>query len=81
MTLHGGEPLRLEPSGDLGARNAGLLVIAARDGQPEHVRWSDVARIDLDRPPASYPPAALDRAADRAAQADGELAESSTDAR
>lgn len=55
VLLHGGEELRLEPSGDLGAGNAGLLIFADGREQPEHVPWEDVERIDLDRPPAMYP--------------------------
>ena len=47
-TLHGGEELRLELAGDLGARNAGLLVFAADRPAPELVPWADVARVDLD---------------------------------
>jgi hypothetical protein len=57
VTLHGGEELRLELAGDLGARNAGLLVFAAGRAAPEYVSWADVARIDLDRPKAVFPPA------------------------
>jgi len=56
VSLHGGEELRLELAGDLGARNAGLLVFAAGRTAPEYVSWADVARIDLDRPKAVFPP-------------------------
>lgn len=56
VVLHGGEELRLEAAGDLGERNAGLLVFAAAGEPPEYVAWGDVARIDLDRPGAMFPP-------------------------
>ncbi len=56
VTLHGGEELRLEPAGDLGERNAGLLVFVDGRERPDYVPWSEVARVDLDRPPAMYPP-------------------------
>ncbi|MHB1046461.1 MAG: hypothetical protein ACYC4P_10645 [Thermoanaerobaculia bacterium] len=56
VALHTGEELRLELAGDLGARNAGLLVFAAGRAAPEYVSWADVARIDLDRPKAVFPP-------------------------
>ena len=57
VTLQSGEELALEPSGDLGEQNAGMLIFG--DGgqqQPEYVPWPDVTRIDFDRPPAMYPP-------------------------
>lgn len=50
VTLHGGEELRLEPRGDLGERNGGLLVFDGGSTPPEYVPWADVERIDLDRP-------------------------------
>jgi hypothetical protein len=65
VTLHGGEELRLELAGDLGARNLGLLVFAGPDPggeggeggeRAEHVPWTEVERIDFERPPAMYPP-------------------------
>ena len=55
VTLHGGEELRLEPVGDLGERNAGLLIFVDGRQHPEYVSWSDVERIELDRPAAMYP--------------------------
>lgn len=58
VTLHGGEELRLEAESDLGERNAGLLVFVAGRERPEYLRWDEVGRIDLDRPPATYPPLA-----------------------
>ncbi len=56
LTLHSGETLSLECAGDLGADNLGLLVFAADGDEPGFVPWTDVERIDLDRPPAMYPP-------------------------
>lgn len=55
VTLHSGEQLRLESSGDLGPGNAGILVFLDGRQRPEYVAWSGVARIDLDRPAAMYP--------------------------
>jgi hypothetical protein len=56
VVLHSGEELRLEPTGDLGDGNAGMLVFVDDRERPEYVPWSDVERIDFDRPPAMYPP-------------------------
>lgn len=56
VTLHNGEELELEPSGDLGGRNAGLLVFADGAQRPEYVPWNDVEQVDFNRPPAMYPP-------------------------
>lgn len=56
VTLHSGEALRLLRRGDLGDGNAGLLVFSSGSDRPEYVPWGDVARIDLDRPKAFYPP-------------------------
>jgi hypothetical protein len=56
VTLHDGEELRLERTGDLGERNAGLLVVVEGRQPPEYVPWTDVEQIDLDRAPAMYPP-------------------------
>jgi len=56
VTLHGGEVLELERSGDLGQGNAGLLVFPQGRPPAEYVPWSDVEKIELDRPPAMYPP-------------------------
>lgn len=54
LTLHSGEQLPLERSGDLGDQNAGLLVFSAAEADPEYVRWSEVARVDFEAP--SVPP-------------------------
>jgi hypothetical protein len=56
VTLHSGEQLQLNLSGDLGSNNAGMLIFTSDAKQPEYVRWSNVAQIQLDRPPAMYPP-------------------------
>lgn len=56
VTLHNGEELRLERAGDLSEANAGLLIFVAGSERPDHVPWTDVERVDLDRPPATYPP-------------------------
>jgi len=58
VTLHSGEELQLGLEGDLGGRNGGLLVFAGGSARAEYVPWKDVARVDLDRPPAMYPPLA-----------------------
>jgi hypothetical protein len=60
VTLRNGEELQLERAGDLGASNAGILIFAAA-GRPEYVSWSDVQRLEFDRPPAMYPPLAPPR--------------------
>ncbi len=56
VTLQSGEELRLERAGDLGPKNAGLLIFADGLQHAEYVPWSDVGQVDLDRPPAMYPP-------------------------
>jgi hypothetical protein len=56
VTLHGGEVLQLEPTGDLGAGNAGTLIFIDGGETPEYVPWADVERVDFDRPPETYPP-------------------------
>lgn len=58
VTLHDGEELELEPTGDLGEGNAGLLVFVDGRERPEYVPWAEVGRVDLDRPQAFYPPIA-----------------------
>jgi hypothetical protein len=58
VTLHGGEELKLDRKGDLGERNAGMLVFAEGLERPEFVPWADVARVELERPQAFYPPPA-----------------------
>jgi len=56
VTLHGGEELALEPAGDLGPRNAGLLIFPDGGDPPAYLPWPDVARIDLTPPPAPASP-------------------------
>jgi len=56
VTLHSGEELQLDSAGDLGEGNAGMLIFVDGRPRPEYVPWTDVARIDLDRAPAMYPP-------------------------
>jgi hypothetical protein len=56
VTLHDGEELRLEGSGDLGEGIAGMLIFFDGGRRPEYVPWADVERVDLDRPQAMYPP-------------------------
>jgi hypothetical protein len=50
VTLHSGEVLQLERAGDLGAGNAGVLVFVEGRERPEYVRWTEIARIDFERP-------------------------------
>ncbi len=57
VTLQSGEELHLERSGDLGDGNAGMLVFVEGREHPEYVPWTDVERVDFDRPPAMDPPA------------------------
>jgi hypothetical protein len=56
VTLHSGEELQLERTGDLGEGNAGMLIFVDGRERPEYVPWSDVKQVDFDRPPAMYPP-------------------------
>jgi hypothetical protein len=55
VTLHGGEMLRLERTGDVGERNAGMLIFVEENQRPEYVPWTEIARIDFDRPPSMFP--------------------------
>ena len=56
VTLHNGEELRLERTGDLREGNAGMLIFVDGRQRPEYVPWSEVGQVDFDRPPAMYPP-------------------------
>jgi hypothetical protein len=56
VTLDSGEQLQLECTGDLGDGNAGILIFADGRERPEYVRWTEVAQVEFDRPPAMYPP-------------------------
>jgi len=48
VTLHSGEVLQLERTGDLGKRNAGMLVFVDGGQRPEYVPWADIEQVDLD---------------------------------
>jgi len=56
VTLHHGEELQLERRGDLGERNAGMLIFVDIRERAEYVPWTDVEQVDFIRPPAMYPP-------------------------
>lgn len=56
VTLHDGEELQLERRGDLGDDHAGMLIFADAHEGAEYVPWSDVELVELERPPATYPP-------------------------
>ena len=56
VTLHSGENLQLESSGDLDDGNGGMLIFTGSRERPEYVPWNDIERVDLDRPPAMFPP-------------------------
>jgi len=55
VTLHSGEELQLERTGDLGKGNAGMLIFVDGGPRPEYVPWTDVEQVDFDRPPTMYP--------------------------
>jgi hypothetical protein len=55
VTLHSGEVLQLERAGDLGPRNAGMLVFVEGGQKPEYVPIAEVLRVDLNRPRTMYP--------------------------
>ena len=52
VILRSGSELQLERSGDLGARNSGMLVFVEGRQQPEYVPWADVRQVDFDAAPA-----------------------------
>jgi hypothetical protein len=52
VTLRDAEELHFERRGDLGERNAGLLIFVDGHERPEYVPWADVERVDLDHPPS-----------------------------
>jgi hypothetical protein len=56
VTLHDGAELQLERAGDVGERNAGMLIFSDGRERPEYVQWADIERVDFRRPPAMYPP-------------------------
>ncbi len=47
VTLQSGEELMLESEGDLGDRNAGILIFVEGVERPEYVLWGDVAQVEL----------------------------------
>lgn len=55
IRLRSGTVLMLEPSGDLGPANGGVLVFSPGSDRAAYVPWNEVARIILDAPPAMYP--------------------------
>ena len=59
VTLHSGEELLLERTGDLGEGNAGMLIFFDGLMRPQYVPWTDVRQVDFDRPPEMYPPSGL----------------------
>ncbi len=56
VTLHNGEELQLERTGDLGEGNAGMLVFVDGSERPDYVLWTDIEQVDFDRPPSMYAP-------------------------
>jgi len=56
VILHGGEELQLARQGDLGDRNAGMLVFVDDRTHPEYLHWAEIKKIDFDRPKTMYPP-------------------------
>lgn len=58
VRLHSGETLEVECAGDLAEGNAGMLVFAGGGDGAEYVPWTEIERIDLDRPSATFPPSA-----------------------
>lgn len=56
VTLHSGEELILERTGDLGEGNAGILVFVEGGQGPEYIAWAEVGEIRFDRVGAVYPP-------------------------
>ena len=50
VTLSNGEQLQLDRRGDLGEGNGGLLIFVNGSQRPEYVPWSDVERVDFQRP-------------------------------
>ena len=52
VTLRDGAELQFERTGDLGDRNAGMLIFVDGGRRPEYVPWADVEQIDLHHPPS-----------------------------
>jgi hypothetical protein len=55
VTLLTGEALQLDPAGDLGKGNGGMLIYIDGRERPEYVPWSDIERVDFHRPTAMKP--------------------------
>ena len=53
VILHNGEELQFERTGDLGAGNAGVLIFVDGRERPEHVPWTGVEQVDLERSQAA----------------------------
>jgi len=53
LTLHNGEELQLERAGDLGEANGGMLIFVDGRQRPEYVPWTEVAKVDFNRPPGT----------------------------
>ena len=49
VILQDGEELPLEPNGDFGKGNAGILIFVAGRERPVYVAWTDTEQIDLER--------------------------------
>ena len=56
VTLHDGHELQLDRAGDLGERNAGMLIFVEGRERAEYVQWTDIRQVDFHRPPAMSPP-------------------------
>ena len=56
VTLVNGEELQLECRGDLGEANGGMLIFVEGNQRPDYVLWTDIERINFQRPPSMYPP-------------------------
>ena len=56
VILQDGEELHLERTGDLGERNAGMLIVVDGRERPEYVPWTNVEQVDFDRAPGISPP-------------------------
>lgn len=55
VSLHSGERIQFEASGDLDEDIGGVMVFEEQAARPHYVRWSDVGQIVFDRPIAMYP--------------------------
>jgi hypothetical protein len=53
VTLRGGATLALDGFGDLGPQHAGMLVFRSGQRKADYLPWAEVARVELEGPPAS----------------------------